>query len=41
MINVLEGVSNYKVDLSKYAKGIYMLNVVSNGNKVSKKIIVE
>ena len=40
-INLTEGVSNYNLDLSKYAKGIYMLNVVSNGKKVSKKIIVE
>jgi hypothetical protein len=32
---------NYKLDLSGYTKGIYMLNMISGDQRYSKKIILE
>lgn len=40
-IEIRENASDYKLDMSGYSKGIYMLNVISEGNKYSKKIILE
>ena len=40
-LDVQDNTSVYKIDLSGYSKGIYLLNFISNGQKISKKIIVE
>ncbi|MCW3071335.1 MAG: hypothetical protein JWO44_1225 [Bacteroidetes bacterium] len=40
-IELKNNVSDYKLDLSGYSKGIYMLNMISEGKRCSKKIILE
>jgi hypothetical protein len=40
-LTILSGTSHYKLDLSKYGKSMYMLNITSNGKKASRKLIVE
>lgn len=40
-IHVHENLADYKMDLSTYSKGVYMLNFISNGKTTSKKIVLE
>jgi hypothetical protein len=40
-IELNEADSEYKLDISGYAKGIYMLNMVTNGTMTSQKLILQ
>lgn len=40
-VELNQGLADYKLDLSGYSKGVYMLNFISNGKIESKKIILE
>lgn len=40
-IEVKNNISDYEIDLSGFSKGIYLMNINSNGQKVAKKIILE
>lgn len=33
--------SNYTLNLSGYAKGVYLLNIITNGKKITKKVVVQ
>lgn len=40
-IELKEKTKEYLLDLSKYPKGIYFLNMISDGQRISKKIVLE
>jgi hypothetical protein len=40
-IELKNNASDYKLDLSGYSKGMYLLNMISDGKRYSKKIILE
>jgi hypothetical protein len=40
-INSLNGVYNNSIDLSRQAKGVYMLSIVSSKGKTDKKIVLQ
>ena len=36
-----EGTNNYNVNTSEISKGVYFINVVTEGKSISKKLIIE
>ena len=34
------GISNYKIDMTKFSKGVYILEIESNSKRITKKIIL-